>query len=43
MAEGNRLGMRGLWLVPIVLLAIGLCCALPLFLPQRERVLSRHS
>ena len=43
MAEGNRLGMRGLWLAPIVLLAIGLCCALQLFLAQRERVLSRHS
>ena len=38
--EGGRLGMRHLWLPPIVVLTIGLCCALPLFLAQRERVLA---
>jgi hypothetical protein len=38
--EGRRLGMRGLWLPPLIVATIGLCCALPLFLAQRERVLA---
>ncbi len=39
--EGRRLGMRHRWLPPLVVVAIGLCCALPLFLAMRERVLAR--
>jgi len=35
--EGRRLGMRHLWLPPVVVFTIGLCCALPLFLAMRER------
>ncbi len=37
--EGRRLGMRRLWLPPLVVFTVGLCCALPLFLAQRERTL----
>lgn len=37
--EGRRLGLRRLWLPPVVV-AVGLCCALPLFLAMRERVLA---
>jgi hypothetical protein len=35
--EGRRLGMRRLWVHPLVVVTVGLCCALPLFLAQRER------
>lgn len=38
--EGRRLGMRRLWLPPLVVVTIGLCCALPLFLAMRERALA---
>ncbi len=38
--EGRRLGMRDLWLPPLVVVAVGLCCALPLFLAMRERALA---
>ena len=38
--EGRRLGMRRLWLPPLVVVTVGLCCALPLFLAMRERALS---
>jgi hypothetical protein len=38
--EGRRLGMRHLWVQPLVVVTIGLCCALPLFLAQRERALA---
>lgn len=41
LVEGRRLRLRHLWLAPVVTFAIGLCCALPLFLAQRERALSR--
>ncbi|HEX8442763.1 MAG TPA: DUF2834 domain-containing protein [Allosphingosinicella sp.] len=40
--EGRRLGMRRLWVPPLIVVAIGLCCALPLFLAQRERALAPH-
>lgn len=39
--EGRRLGMRRLWMQPVVTYGIGLCCALPLFLALRERHLAR--
>ena len=39
-AEGRRLRMRNLWLPPVVVFAVGLCCALPLFLAMRERALA---
>ena len=39
--EGRRLGMRGLWLAPLLVVTVGLCCALPTFLAQRERALSK--
>lgn len=38
--EGRRLRMRHLWLPPLVVFTIGLCCALPLFLALRERALA---
>ena len=38
-AEGRRLDMRHLWLPPLVVFTIGLCCALPLFLALREKAL----
>lgn len=38
--EGRRLGLRLLWLPPLIVLTIGLCCALPVFLAQRERALA---
>jgi len=38
--EGRRLGMRGLWLPALLVLAVGLCCALPTFLAMRERALA---
>lgn len=38
--EGRRAGIRRLWLYPLVVLGIGLCCALPLFLAARERALA---
>lgn len=38
--EGRRLGMRNLWLPPAVVFAVGLCCALPLFLAMRARALA---
>lgn len=34
--EGRRLRLRHLWVQPLVIGTIGLCCALPLFLAQRE-------
>jgi uncharacterized protein DUF2834 len=40
-SEGRRLGMRHLWIQPVVTYGIGLCCALPLFLALRERHLAR--
>jgi hypothetical protein len=39
-AEGRRLGMRRLWLPPLLLVAVGLCCALPAFLAMREKALA---
>jgi hypothetical protein len=39
MVEGRRLRMRNLWLPPLAVFAVGLCCALPLFLAMRERAL----
>jgi hypothetical protein len=36
-AEGRRGGLRHLWIYPLLILTVGLCCALPLFLAQRER------
>ena len=39
-SEGRRLGMRHLWIQPVVTYGIGLCCALPLFLALRERHLA---
>jgi lysylphosphatidylglycerol synthetase-like protein (DUF2156 family) len=38
-AEGRRLRMGALWLYPLLVLGIGLCCALPAFLAYRERAL----
>ena len=38
--EGRRLGMRRLWLPPLLVLSVGLCCALPAFLAMRERALA---
>jgi lysylphosphatidylglycerol synthetase-like protein (DUF2156 family) len=38
--EGRRLRMRKLWLPPLIVFAVGLCCALPLFLAMRERALA---
>ncbi len=38
--EGRRLGMRHLWLPPLAVFLVGLCCALPLFLAMRERALA---
>ena len=38
--EGRRLGMRHLWLPPLIVFTVGLCCALPLFLAMRERALA---
>jgi hypothetical protein len=35
--EGKRLGMRGLWMPILSLFLVGVSCALPLFLYQRER------
>lgn len=39
--EGRRLGMRRLWVPPLLALTVGLCCAFPAFLAMRERALSR--
>ena len=39
--EGRRAGVRPLWLAPLIVFLIGLCCALPLFLYLRERALTR--
>lgn len=39
-AEGSRLRLRNLWIYPALIVTVGLCCALPLFLAQRERVVS---
>ena len=39
LVEGRRLAMRNLWLYPLVVVTVGLCCALPLFLALRERAL----
>ena len=36
-AESRRSGVRAPWLSPLVLCLFGLCCALPLFLWQREK------
>jgi hypothetical protein len=36
-AEGRRLGMKRLWLPPLLIAVFGLCCALPAFLAMRER------
>jgi lysylphosphatidylglycerol synthetase-like protein (DUF2156 family) len=38
--EGRRLGMRGLWIPALLVLTVGLCCALPTFLAMRERALA---
>ena len=40
-AEGRRVGVRPLWLAPLMVFVAGLCCALPLFLYLRERALIR--
>jgi hypothetical protein len=40
-AEGRRLGMRKLWVPPLLVFTVGLCCALPCFLAMRERRMSR--
>lgn len=37
--EGRRVGVRPLWLAPVTIWVVGLCCALPLFLWLRERTL----
>ena len=37
--EGRRLGMRRLWLPPLLVVLFGLCCGLPAFLAMRERAL----
>jgi lysylphosphatidylglycerol synthetase-like protein (DUF2156 family) len=39
LVEGRRLGMRGLWFPVLLVIAVGLCCALPTFLAIRERAL----
>ena len=39
--EGRRAPVRPLWIYPALVIAVGLCCALPLFLAQRERALAR--
>lgn len=41
--EGRRLGIPHLWAPPLAILAAGLCCALPLFLAQRERAMARQA
>ena len=41
--EGRRLGVRQLWLPILVLLTVGVSCALPLFLYLREGALARIS
>lgn len=38
--EGRRLRLRHLWLPPVIVFTVGLCCALPLFLAMRERKLA---
>lgn len=38
-AESERLGVRHRWAPILAVLAAGICCALPLFLAQRERAL----
>ena len=40
LVESRRVGMRHRWLPAVVVVAIGLCCALPLFLALRERALA---
>jgi len=37
--EGRRLGIRRLWLPPLLVVLFGLCCALPAFLAMREHAL----
>jgi hypothetical protein len=41
LAEGRRLAIRHLWIYIVLNLAIGLSCALPLFLWTRETALAR--
>ena len=41
--EGRRLGVRRLWLPILVLLTVGVSCALPLFLYLREGALERQT
>lgn len=36
-AEGRRVGVRPIWLAPLMVFLVGLCFALPLFLYLRER------
>lgn len=43
LAEGRRFGMRHLWLPPLLVVTVGLCCALPCFLAMREWVLERDT
>lgn len=38
--EGHRLRVPHLWAPILAVLTAGLCCALPLFLAQRERALA---
>jgi hypothetical protein len=40
--EGRRHGIRHLWLPILLVFTCGLCAALPAFLAQRERLLSRQ-
>ena len=37
--EGPRQRMRPLWIYPALVITVGLCCALPLFLARREKAL----
>jgi hypothetical protein len=42
LVEGRRLGIRRLWLPPLLTVAIGLGCALPAFLAMREAALAHR-
>ena len=43
LVEGRRLRIRHLWLPPLLVATVGLCCALPAFLAMRERALAAAS
>ena len=42
LVEGRRAQVRPIWLAPLMVFLVGLCCALPLFLALRERALTRR-